>query len=187
VPSPTFGFWCVAMASWHSRSFSFSRLIVLCAVAGFPAFSQPARTPSELMQQVFDALEHKDVQRLKALAISKPDFKKFIWPNLRRTVVAKLGITAQDFYSLTVKESDIGLGSTLKEFGGRKWLLVQIEPLTAEHHRIRRTRFTSYSGPGVNLRDAEGNERTANVVGGIVELGGVFKVSTYSLSPDQKQ
>jgi hypothetical protein len=46
---------------------------------------------------------------------------------------------------------------------------------------------SKFSGPGVTIRDANGNERTVHVVGGIVELGGVYKVSTYSLSPDQQR
>jgi hypothetical protein len=139
------------------------------------------------MQQVFNALEHRDEAGLKALVLTKADFKKFIWPNLSHTVVGKLGVKADALYSMSVKESDIGLALTLKEYGGRKWNVIQVASLTPEHHPIRRKRLHAYSGPGVTIRDANGNERTVNVVGGIVELGGVFKVSTYSLSPDQQQ
>jgi|SRR5215831_594433 len=170
-----------------SRSNPFSRIVALCAISTVPVFSQPARTPTELVQQVFTSLERRDERKLKTLAISKPDFKKFIWPSLRHTVVAKLGINADTFYAMSVNESETGLGSTLKEFGGRKCDVLQVGPITAERHPIRRKRFSAYSGPAVTIRDANGNERTVHVVGGMVELGGVYKVSTYSLAPDQRQ
>jgi hypothetical protein len=171
----------------HSRPFRLSRIVVLCAIASFPASSQPARTPQALMQHVLDAVERRDEQRLKELAMSKQDFKTFIWPSLRRTIVARLGIKADTFYAMSMRQSDLGLVSTINEFGGRKWILVQVAPLTAERHPIRRKRFTAYSGPAVSVREGEGNERTVHLVGGVVQLGGVYKVSTYSLAPDQKQ
>jgi hypothetical protein len=86
-----------------------------------------------------------------------------------------------------VQESDIGLALTLKEYGGRKWNVIQTASLTPEHQPIRRKRLRAYSGPGVTIRDANGNEQTVHVVGGVVELGGVYKVSTYSLGPDQQR
>jgi hypothetical protein len=157
----------------------------MCSV--FASLAQSPSNPPELMQQVFSALERRDEPGLKALAITKSEFKKFIWPTLSRTVVGKLGLKADALYAMSVKESDIGLALTLKEYGGRKWNVIQIASLTPEHHPIRRKRLRAYSSPGVTIRDANGNERTVYVVGGIVELGGVYKVSTYSLSPDQQR
>ena len=92
-----------------------------------------------MMQQVFNALEHRDEAGLKALALTKADFQKFIWPNLSHTVVGKLGVKADALYSMSVKESDIGLVLTLKEYGGRKWNVIQTASLTPEHpiHRKR--------------------------------------------------
>src|SRR5258705_3615342 len=95
----------------------------------------------------------------------------------------KLGINADTFYSMAVKESEVGLASTLKEFGGRKWEVLDVA-LTAERHPIRRKRFSAFSGPPVTIRDESGYERTVHVVGGIMELGGVYKVFTYSLAPN---
>lgn len=153
----------------------------------FASFAQSPASPSELMQQVFNALERKDETGLKGLAITKADFKKFIWPSLSRTVVGKLGLKADALYSMSVKESDIGLALALKEYGGRKWSVIQVASLSPEQHPIRRKRLRAYSGPGVTIRDANGSERTVHVVGGIVELGGVYKVSTYSLGLDQQR
>lgn len=175
------------MAALNSRSCCQRCLATLFVLWSFPAFSQPARTPSDLIQQVFTGLELKDEAQLKSLAISKQDFKKFIWPSVGRTVVAKLGINAETLYAMSVSESEIGLASILKEFGGRKYELLHVASLTVERHPIRRKKFNAYSGPAVTIRDDAGNERTVHVVGGIVEFGGVYKVSTYSLAPDQRQ
>jgi hypothetical protein len=164
------------MAALNSRSCCQRCLATLFVLWSFPAFSQPARTPSDLIQQVFTGLELKDEAQLKSLAISKQDFKKFIWPSVRRTVVAKLGISAETLFALSASESEIGLASIVKEFGGRKFDVLQISSLTAERHPIRRRRFNAYSGPAVTIRDDNGNEHMVHVVGGIVEFGGVYKV-----------
>jgi hypothetical protein len=66
------------------------------------------------MRNILDALEHKDERRLKALAMTKSEFKKFVWPSLSHNL-PKLGINADSFYSMSMKES--GLAATLKEFG----------------------------------------------------------------------
>jgi hypothetical protein len=164
----------------------FFRIAGTCLCSVVAAFPQSPRTPPELMQQVFNALERNDKQALKALTVTKSDFKKFIWPNLSRTV-AKVGTTAETFYLMSVKQSDFGLAATLNEFGGRKWAVVQVAPVTAERQPIHRRRFRAFSGPAITIRDSNGQERTVHIVGGIVELGGVYKVSTYSLGPDQHQ
>ena len=72
--------------------------------------------------------------------------QEVVWPSLSRTL-PKLGINADTFYSMSVKKSEIGLASTLKEFGGRKCEVLDVEPLTDEGHPIRRKRFTAFSGP----------------------------------------
>jgi hypothetical protein len=139
------------------------------------------------MHQVLSALEQRDEQKLKSLTISQTEFRKFVWPSLRRTGIAKLGVNGEMFYSMVVKENNIGLGSTLKEYGGQKWSLIQVSPVIPERHQIRRKRLTAYSAPDITIREATGNERTVQVVGGIVQVGGVYKVSTYSLAPDQQR
>ena len=159
-------------------------LVVVTAAIGFP---ETPRTPTDLIGQVFNALERRDERTLKALAITRSDFKKFIWPSLSQTVIGRLGINADTLYLVSVKESGTGLALTSKEYGGRKLSLIQISPLTGERRPIhRKRRFSAYAGPVVTMRDENGNERTVQVVGGVVEIGGVYKVSTYSLAPDQK-
>src|SRR5258708_39639184 len=101
------------MPSLNSCSWFRRPLVGFFILSSFPAFSQPARTPSDLIQQVFTGLERKDKAQLKALAISKEDFKNFIWPSVRRTVVARLGINAETLYAMSVSESEIGLASIL--------------------------------------------------------------------------
>jgi hypothetical protein len=133
------------------RLFTRAVKVLLYLYTVFASLAQSPSSPSELMQQVFNALERRDEAGLKALAITKADFKKFIWPNLSRTVVGKLGIKADALYSMSVKESDIGLALTLKEYGGRKWNVIRVASLTPEHHPIRRKRLRAYSGPGVTI------------------------------------
>jgi hypothetical protein len=159
-------------------------LLWVCPV--FASLAQSPSSPSELMQQVFDALERRDERALKALAITKSDFKKFIWPSLSHTVVGKLGVKADALYAISVKESDIGLALALKEYGGQKYKVIQLAALSAEPP-TRRRRLRAFAGPTVTVSDEMGRVRIVHVTGGIVEFGGVYKVSTYSLAPDQQQ
>jgi hypothetical protein len=62
-------------------------LLWMCPV--FASLAQSPSSPSELMHQVFDALERGDERAMKALAITRSDFKKFIWPSLSHTAVSK--------------------------------------------------------------------------------------------------
>ena len=116
----------------------------------FASLAQSPSNPSELMQQVFNALERRDEPGLKALAITKADFKRFIWPNLSRTIVGKLGVKADALYAMSVNESDIGLALTLKEYGGRKWNVIQVAATDAGADPIRRKRFQRIPGHGVH-------------------------------------
>ena len=109
-----------------------------------------------------------------------------MWPSLSRTV-PKLGINVDTFFSMSLKESESGLASTLSALGGRKLEVIEVAELTPERHPIRRKRFRAFSGPAVTIRDESGQQRTLHLVGGIIDLDGVYKVSTYSLAPDQTQ
>src|SRR5437867_7797965 len=91
----------------------FFRIVATCLCSAAAALPQSPRTPPELIQQTFNALERNDKQALNALTITKSDFKKFVWPNLSRTV-AKVGTTAERFYLMSVKQSDFALAATLE-------------------------------------------------------------------------
>src|SRR5947209_17519561 len=133
------------------------------------SFGQSPTTPSELMRQVVHALELSDQHTLETLAITKADFKKFVWPSLSRTL-PKLGINADAFYSTSVKESELGLSSTLSTLGGHKMDVIEVAELIPERHPTRRKRFRAFSGPAVTIRDENGQQRTVHVVGGIIDL-----------------
>jgi hypothetical protein len=168
----------------RSRSFSHLFRKTALILTAFASFGQSPTSPSELMRQVVHALELRNEHTLKALAITKADFKRFVWPSLSRTLL-RLGMNVDTFYLTTVKESESGLASTLSAWGGRKMEVIEVAELTPERHPTRRKRFRAFSGPAVTIRDESGQQRTLHLVGGIIELDGVYKVSTYSLAPDQ--
>ncbi len=189
-PSPAFSGFAIGVEMQpFKRSRSFSHLFrktALFVLSVFASFGQSPTSPSDLMRQVVHALELKDERTLKNLAITKSECKRFVWPTLSRTL-PKLGINADAFYSMSVKESEIGLASTVRALGGRKLEVLEVAELTPERHPTRRKRFRAFSGPAVTIRDESGQQRTLHLVGGIMEFGGVYKVSTYSLAPDQTQ
>src|SRR5882724_2669188 len=122
-PSPAFSGFAIGVEMQpFKRSRSFSHLFrktALFLISVFASFGQSPTSPSDLMRQVVHALELKDERTLKNLAITKSECKRFVWPTLSRTL-PKLGINADAFYSMSVKESEIGLASTVRALGGRK-------------------------------------------------------------------
>src|SRR5205085_2097535 len=140
-------------------------------ISVFASFGQSPTSPSDLMRQVVHALELRDERTLKTLAITRAEFKKFVWPSLSRTL-PKLGINADTFYSTSMKESEIGLASTLSAFGGQKLEVLEVAELIPERYPTRRKRFRAFSGPAVTIRDESGQQRTLHLVGGIIELDG---------------
>ena len=156
---------------------------LLFLISTLPALAQSA-TPLALLEQVLNALETNDTQALKAASISKGEFNRFLWPSVRRTVTL-MGMTADTFYSMCRRESDAALARMLVDFKGREAKIVRIDDLVPERHPKRRRHYRAYYGPAVTIRLGD-TEKSVHLVGGIIEHDGIFKVTTYSLSPDQK-
>ena len=76
------------------------------------------KNPDTLASQVLAALKSNDQQALETLAITPAEFKKYIWPTIAVNVSGGGQMTADKFYVMYRKSSEVGLTQHLAQFGG---------------------------------------------------------------------
>ena len=155
--------------------FSKISLVVYLLVSFSPAWAQ-ARTPEELITQVLKAVEAKDAASLKALSISDDEVKRLVWP----PAIIGNGVTADSFTSTFQRSSAAGLNTVLSEYGGKKLQLTKVEmPKPSKQSNGAKV----YPAPKIAVKDESGQEKSAALIGGVLEQGGTYRVSTYYVAP----
>ena len=76
-----------------------------------------------------------------------------------------------------IKDGDIESNVAL---AGKKWEVVKVN-LGPPQRKSKG--FQLFGAPSVTLRDESGQERTMRLVGGLLELDGAYKVTSYYVSP----
>lgn len=150
-------------------------LVVCLLFSASPMWAQ-AKSPEELITLVLRAIDAKDAQSLKTMAISDADVRKIVWPAVASRVAGN-DMTAEKFATNYEKSSnETGIPSLFAGFGGRKWQVVKV----SLPQPLKQTKsYTLYAAPSVTVKGEDGQEKTVTVVGGVLDQGGVFKVSTY--------
>ena len=150
--------------------------VAFFAIATVTMAQRPgAPSQEELVRQVVAAIEAKDEKTLEQLAISKKEFKKYVWPTVAGRVSGS-NMNAERFHTIYVKSSGVGLAENLSEFGGKRWEVVRVS-LGAVRKEGKDYRL--FLAPEVVVRDSGGQEQTVRLVGGLLEQAGSFKVTTY--------
>lgn len=157
----------------------------LLAVAGLAAVSLVAQssdgadTAEALAKQVFAALERKDSAALQQLSIDQADFKKFVWP----TITPRPTETSADkFYKMYSTSSGVGIAQYLEQYGGHK---IEVLNVTLNPPNRQTKSYRLLPGAQIALRDENGREKTVNMLGGVLERDGRYKVTTYYVRPSQ--
>ncbi len=102
--------------------------------------------------------------------------KRFIWP----PVVIGTGVTADSFTSTFLRSSAAGLDTLLSTAGGKKLQLAKVEmPKPSKQSSGAKV----YPAPKITVKDETGQEKSAALVGGVLEQSGVYRVSTYYVAP----
>jgi hypothetical protein len=156
-----------------------STLSIAVLLFSMMGFAQNPGTPSqeELIKRVLSGIEAKDEKALEHLTISKDEFKKYVWPVIASRVSGS-NTTAENFYDIYARSSGVGVTQNLTDLGGKKFEIVKVSPGPIQ----KQTKdYRLFLAPEVVVRDSTGQERTVRPVGGLLEQGGSFKVTTYYL------
>ncbi len=147
-------------------------LAISCSRAPLPHSHESTQA---LSRAVLAAIEQRDANALRALALSKEEFEAYVWPELPAARPGR-NLSVNFIWGDLHHKSNITLRSTLAAHGGKKYEFISIRFLgdtTAyETYRVHRE-------SELTVRDADGNERQLRMFGSMLEKGGRYKVFSY--------
>lgn len=149
-----------------------SALLTACGSRPLPNAHE---SPQALSRAVLAAIEQRDADALRMLALNKADFIEHVWPELP-SARPERNLTAVWVWGDLNQKSNIMLRETLAEHSGRKYTLISVRFLgaTTQHMSYRVHRESELS-----VRDASGTERNLRVFGSVIEKDGRYKVFSY--------
>jgi hypothetical protein len=83
------------------------------------------------------------------------------------------------------------MASLLQNYGGQKLRVVRIATLTAsvvpsnkQKEKPTPQRYELRDGPNVTIRNDDGHEQVIQLIGGMLQHDGVWRVTTYRVAPN---
>ena len=164
----------------------FSAVCVLLGVALFwscreaeqespPPVAGTYSSPDELARDFLDSLYRKDVESLKAFALSEDEFRLHVWPELPSSRPER-GVPFEYAWGDLNQKSTNSLRRTYDRYGGRKLTYIRIE---FEDETTYET-FKVHRDARVVVRDEEtAKELRLDLVRLILEKDGRFKLFSY--------
>ena len=146
-----------------------------------PSMAQSTGTAEDVLRQAMSALAANDQPALNRLSIDQSEFKKYVWPALA-VQMSGSNTNADKYYATYQKVSQVGITETNTALAGKKWEVVKVN-LGPPQRKSKD--FQLFGAPSVILRDESGQEQTMRLVGGLLERGGAYKVTSYYVSPSQ--
>lgn len=173
------------MPSLTSRArivFQIARGAVLLFVLGgaacstrVPPLANGADSPEALASAVVAALECKDGQRLKALAVSEQEFRDHVWPELPAARPDRNLPFSYVWMDLNQK-SDGHLARALEEFSGRS---LRVASIRFAGGATQYGTYVVHRDSRVAVTADDGTTREVVLFGSVLEKNGQFKVFSY--------
>jgi hypothetical protein len=142
-----------------------------CLTACSPAPLPNSReSPEALAHAVLAAIEVRDADALRSLALSREEFTEHVWPELPAARPERNLSPAFVWGDLNQKSS-VMLRDTLAAHGGRRYELAAIRFLgdTTQYESYRVQRESE-----LTVKDPSGTERQIRVFGSMIEKGGRY-------------
>lgn len=146
-----------------------------CRASAAAPLAHTMHSPDALARAVLAALAGRDEGRLQALALTEPEFRARVWPELPASRPERNLPLAYVWGGLKQK-SDRELKATLSTLGGQSFELRGVEFTGGTTHY--RT-FTVSRRAELVVADAEGAERRIRVFGSVLRADGRVKVFSY--------
>jgi hypothetical protein len=130
----------------------------------------------DLGKQVLKAVYNKDIDRLKAIAITPEEYESYIWPQSPMSKIKQW----QENYDFVQKQqfsrSNLSLRQMLAKYGGRQYTLIRVRFAddTTDH-----TIYKAHRDARLIVTSPEGKEVELNLFGSIVEMDGQFKIMSF--------
>jgi hypothetical protein len=153
-------------------------LIAASVTAGCRQPLQQTQSSSDaLARAVLSALERRDVDALRALAVNEGEFRDVVWPELPAARPER-NLSAEYVWSDLRVKSEAGLRRILAEHGGRALTFVRVgfNGKTSQYRS-----YLVHREAIITARDADLGESTVQMFGSILERDGHFKVFSYAV------
>lgn len=154
-------------------------LLVSIAFAGCRDWNRPALAGTHasapaVAEAVLLALRDRNIDALRALALSESEFRDHVWPELPASRPER-NLPFSYVWGQLRQRSEGSLARLLAEHGGRAYTLVR-----ANHGETTRYEtFVVHRETRLTVRGADGAEQTLLAYGSVLEKGGQFKVFSY--------
>jgi hypothetical protein len=140
-----------------------------------PPLASAQSSPSALGSAVLAAFERRDLNGLRALALSEHEFRDHVWselPSARPERNLPFSFVWGDLH----QKSEAALSATLTARGGQHYELIAVRFLG------RTTQYETYvvhRQTALVVRDASGTEQQLRMFGSVLVKDGRFKVFSY--------
>lgn len=156
-------------------------LFVILATSAFLSACAPAplpnsrESPEALSRAVLAAIEARDADALRSLALTREEFFDRIWPELPAARPER-NLSPSFVWGDLNQKSNISLRDTLSAHGGRTYEFVSIRFLgeTTQYDSYRVQRESE-----LTVKEPSGTERQIRLFGSMIEKGGRYKVFSY--------
>lgn len=131
---------------------------------------------SEALAQAFlKALEEEDVEALRAFALTKEEFRHYVWPQLPSSRPEN-GVPFDYGWADLHQKSDNSLRRTYALYEGKRleFLSIRFDDETTDYGT-----FLVHRDARVKVRDDKGRELWLDLFGSVIEWEGKFKLFSY--------
>ena len=166
------------------RNVATQALLIVVGLAGacHPSLGQSTGAADDLARRVVSALAANDQAALDKMSIDQSEFKKYVWPTLAAQMSGS-NISADKYYATYQKVNQVGVTEATTELVGKEWDVVRV---SLEPARKKGKEYQLFGSPLITLRDDSGQEKSVRLIGGILELNGALKVTSFYVSPSLK-
>lgn len=165
------GRWLV-VSGWWLVGGLIALLTVSCNTAPLPNAHD---SPETLSRAVLAAIERRDADALRALALNKEEFTEHVWQELPAARPER-NLSSSFVWGDLNQKSNLTLRQTLAAHGGKKYEFISLRYLGET------TQYDSYlvhRESELTVKDADGTERQIRVFGSVLEKGGRYKVFSF--------
>ena len=155
--------------------------LVLCALcltgcaSGPPPLSNSYPSSETLAAAVLEAVERKDANQLRALALNEQEFRDHVWPELPSARPERNLPFSYVWGDLRTK-SAFALDQTLARHGGRRYALVSVR---FDGDTTRYPSYVVYRETVLRVRDESGAVSELRLFGSSLEKDQTWKVFSY--------
>jgi hypothetical protein len=151
-------------------------LVSICACST-PSVEGTEPSPEALGAAVIDAVERRDLDRLRALALNEDEFRDVVWPDLPAARPERNLPFEYVWNDLRMKSAS-SLARTLDRFAETPMTLVRVrfDGATSQHrhHLVHRETV-------LVVRMSDGSEQDVRLFGSVLEQRGRYKVFSYNV------